>query len=172
MGDMDLRSEQTHRNKNTSVSLTSKPPRTPIRHTSTNYLSMTIGSGTMEESGRVVDSSLAARDSRLRHLDVYLNERSVLRVKSRISSAENITADQRAPAVLDGDHLTYTKLYTAWLHRLLLHVGTETVVNEIGQYFWVLKLRSTTRSIVKSCLECRIRKTRPPEPPTGDHPRC
>ncbi|GBP87937.1 hypothetical protein EVAR_59014_1 [Eumeta japonica] len=82
-----------------------------------------------------VNSEIAAATAQralptsLRHLAVYLGERSELEVKSRIPSAESITADQRVPAALDGDH-SYTKLCTAWLHQLVLHGGRETVVNE------------------------------------------
>ncbi|GBP90925.1 hypothetical protein EVAR_66269_1 [Eumeta japonica] len=50
------------------------------------------------------------------------------------------------------------------------HGGVETVVNELRQRIWVLRLRPSVRSVIRSCLPCRIRKMKPTEPLTGEHP--
>ncbi|KAL0810721.1 hypothetical protein ABMA28_010045 [Loxostege sticticalis] len=93
-----------------------------------------------------------------------------IRVASRIAATNNITSDQKEPAVLDGNH-RYTKLYLAWIHEQLAHAGIETTVNEARQHYWIVRLRPVTRSIVKQCQKCRLRRATPTEPPTGNHPR-
>ncbi|XP_072930335.1 uncharacterized protein [Epargyreus clarus] len=111
-----------------------------------------------------------AKDSKLRALSVHLDEEGVMRLRSRIDLAINISPEQRNPPVLDGGS-SYTRLYIAWIHKLNHHAGAETVVNEIRSRLWVLRLRPTVRSIIKSCIKCRLLRAKPSLPLTGDHPK-
>ncbi|XP_063828939.1 uncharacterized protein LOC135078268 [Ostrinia nubilalis] len=111
-----------------------------------------------------------SNDSRLRSLALAFDPcEPVIKLKSRITAAENITEEQKHPIVLDGNH-QYTKLYVAWTHQKLHHGGVETVLNEIRQRFWVIRARPIVRSVIKSCQQCRIRRAVAAVPPTGDHP--
>lgn len=76
----------------------------------------------------------------------------------------------KRPPILDGDH-RITQLYIDWTHRKLHHSGTETVINEVRQRYWILRLRPSAKKIIRQCVQCRIKKTRPPEPATGDLPK-
>ncbi|GBP81229.1 hypothetical protein EVAR_55725_1 [Eumeta japonica] len=78
-------------------------------------------------------------------------------------------ADQCAPAVLKDNH-SYEIIYSvaasstaAWRNR---NDRKRTTTTFLG-----VEIATTMRSIVKSCLECRIKKATLPEPPTRDHPR-
>lgn len=108
-------------------------------------------------------------DSRLSKLAVKIDDEGILRLRSRIAAAINISEEQREPAILDGNH-QWTRLYIAWVHRHLHHAGLSTTANEVRQYYWVLRLRYATRQEVKGCLTCRIRRTKPAQPSTGNHP--
>lgn len=108
------------------------------------------------------------KESRLRQLALIIED-EVVKLKSRIIAAAEVLSQQKQPAILDGDH-KYTRLYLDWLHKKLHHAGTEMIVNEARQHYWILRLRPTVKNIVKSCLKCRIKKAVPAEPPTGDHP--
>lgn len=111
----------------------------------------------------------STKDSPLRELSVFEDREGVLRLKSRIDAAMELPEERRQPPVLHGDH-AYTRLYITWVHRKNHHAGTETVVNEIRSHLWVLRLRPTTRTIVRSCVTCRKLRARPATPATGDHP--
>ncbi|XP_028169445.1 uncharacterized protein LOC114359315, partial [Ostrinia furnacalis] len=109
-------------------------------------------------------------NSRLDHRTKFTFTDEKIRVASRIAAANDITLEQREPAVLDGNH-RYTKLYLAWIHEQLAHAGIETTVNEARQHYYIVRLRPITRTIVKQCQQCRLRRAIPTEPPTGNHPR-
>ncbi|XP_049866070.1 uncharacterized protein LOC126366823 [Pectinophora gossypiella] len=122
-----------------------------------------------EEVRDVEDDKVVSSHSRLRLLPIEMRGK-LLCIRSRIAAAEDISEPTRSPPVLDGNHRV-TRLYIDWTHRSLHHGGVEMTINEIRQHYWVIKLRTTTRSIVKSCLMCRIRRATPPVPATGNHPR-
>ncbi|XP_048481536.1 uncharacterized protein LOC105393818 [Plutella xylostella] len=122
-----------------------------------------------EEIAALQKSVAIPTTSRLHNLSVILDEEKIIRLRSRIATAADITPSQREPAVLDGNH-RWTRLYIAWVHKQLHHGGFETTANEVRQHYWVLRLRHAVRSEVKQCLACRIRKATHAQPSTGNHP--
>ncbi|KAL0829301.1 hypothetical protein ABMA28_004105 [Loxostege sticticalis] len=95
----------------------------------------------------------------------------ILCVKPRINAASDVSAVTKRPIVLDGRH-RIARLYIDYVHRKLHHAGVEATISECRTRFWVLRLRTTARSIVHQCLPCRARRNTPPAPPTGDLPAC
>ncbi|GBP53076.1 hypothetical protein EVAR_43362_1 [Eumeta japonica] len=65
---------------------------------------------------------------------------------------------------------TPVRLCVQAVHEQLHHAGVEATTNEIRQRLWVLRMRPTIRTVIKSCLRCRIRRATPGEPPTGNLP--
>ncbi|GBP84659.1 hypothetical protein EVAR_58882_1 [Eumeta japonica] len=108
------------------------------------------------------------RESRLHGLSVTMDQ-GMIKLNTRISRVEGVGETTKSPAVLAGEH-PYTRLYIAWTHVNMHHGGVESVVNELRQRIWVLRLRPSVRSVIRSCLLCRIRKTKATEPLTGEHP--
>jgi hypothetical protein len=49
-------------------------------------------------------------------------------------------------------------------HKRFHHQNSETVVNEIRQKFWIPEVRVAVKSVIKSCLLCKIRKALPQVP--------
>ncbi|XP_073960633.1 uncharacterized protein [Choristoneura fumiferana] len=117
-------------------------------------------------SGKAVDTH-----SRLHRLSLIIDQHGILRLRSRIAAAADIEQEMYLPAVLDGDH-HYCRLYIDWIHRRLHHSGVESVVNEVRQRYWILRLRPTVRTVIRRCQPCRLRRAAPSEPPTGDLPPC
>ncbi|XP_049886664.1 uncharacterized protein LOC126381183 [Pectinophora gossypiella] len=117
---------------------------------------------TLQKGGNIPHSS------RLRPIAVELVN-GVIQLKSRINAATDITPQTRAPAVIDGDNHV-TKLYVEYIHRRLHHASVEATINECRQYYWILRLRPIARMLIHRCLPCRIRRSTPPRPPTGNHP--
>lgn len=108
-----------------------------------------------------------ASRSRLRLISMVYTD-GILRVKSRINNIKHSDIE-KSPLILDGNRHE-VQLLIEYTHRQLSHAGTELIINEIRQRFWVLRLRPITRTLVHRCVPCRIRKAIPPQPATGDHP--
>ncbi|CAK1552938.1 unnamed protein product [Leptosia nina] len=105
--------------------------------------------------------------SRLKKLAVELVNGEI-RIKSRINAAVNIDDEVKNPIVLDGDDYI-VRLYIAHIHKILHHAGVEATINECRQRYFILRLRPTTRMIIRRCPMCQIRKALPSVPPTGNH---
>ncbi|CAH2241691.1 jg26988 [Pararge aegeria aegeria] len=109
------------------------------------------------------------RKSNLLTVSPFLDEQGVLRVGGRIDAAPGIARDMKHPIILDGRHPT-ARLIIMHYHKKFAHGNHETVINEIKQRFWILRLRPTVKNIVSKCVLCRIRKARPQPPRMGDLP--
>ncbi|XP_022835506.1 uncharacterized protein LOC111362962 [Spodoptera litura] len=110
------------------------------------------------------------KNSRISSLSIALVN-GTLRLDGRINAAKDIGPERKNPMILDGDH-PVVRLWVEHTHRQLHHAGVEATVNECRQQYWVLRLRPTTRTIIRRCLFCRLRTQRPALPKTGDLPTC
>ncbi|XP_045537630.1 uncharacterized protein LOC123721811 [Papilio machaon] len=117
----------------------------------------------------VLNSKPIPPNSRLKKLSPALGEDKLLRLAGRIKAAEGIDPDTRFPILLDGRH-PIVRLLVQFYHRKAGHANYELVVNELRQKYWLLRLRNTVRTVAKECLICRIRKSLPVNPKTGDLP--
>jgi transposase InsO family protein len=122
-----------------------------------------------EELRCILTSQSLPKNSPLRKLSPSLGEDHILRLAGRISAAPNISNETRSPILLDGRHAV-ARLLIHHYHKTMAHANVETVVNEMRQKYWILRLRPTTRTVAKCCLFCRIRNTHPTVPPTGNLP--
>lgn len=57
-----------------------------------------------------------------------------------------------------------------YYHVRSAHENTETVVNELRQVYWILRLRSTIHSVVHKCEVCRLNRAKTFNPPMGNLP--
>ncbi|XP_048481522.1 uncharacterized protein LOC125489539 [Plutella xylostella] len=107
--------------------------------------------------------------SKLLTLSPYLDDFGILRVGGRIEAARDVPADMKHPVILDGRH-HIARLIVKHLHIRAAHGNHETVVNELKQKYWVLKIRPTVKRVAMECMVCRIRKAEPRPPRMGDLP--
>lgn len=122
-----------------------------------------------EEVNLIKNSKPISNVSRLRKLTPVCNENGLLSVGGRIEAAANVNPSVKRPIILDGrDYIS--KLIVGHYHKMAAHSCTETVVNELRQKYWLLKLRPTVRTIAAKCVYCRIRKARATSPRMGDLP--
>lgn len=122
-----------------------------------------------EDIQRVRSGAAPHHGDRLAALSVVIGEDGVLRLKGRIHASPDIDEETASPTVLDGKH-RFTRLYIQHVHEKLHHGSVETVVNELRQRTWIMKIRPTVRDVIKSCQRCRIRRAKPTSPATGDLP--
>ncbi|XP_052752614.1 uncharacterized protein LOC128201063 [Galleria mellonella] len=122
-----------------------------------------------EEIQCITRSQPIAKSSRLSKLSPMMGEDNLLRLYGRIKAVQNVDTDVRFPILLDGHH-PVVRLLVQYFHRKAGHANNETVINEIRQQYWLLHLRNTVRSVAYQCCFCRIRKTKPLNPVTGNLP--
>lgn len=119
------------------------------------------------EISRLREGKPLENASRLKRIDVYLNDRGLLKLRSRTRKAQ--VEAKMSPVVLDGKHQV-SQLLINHYHRKFLHGNTATVINELRQRYWILGLRSAARGLIHRCQWCRVRRGAPQVPPTGDLP--
>ena len=108
------------------------------------------------------ESFMGVNDPRLRGLNVF-EEKGIMRIKTAISNRQD-TFCFRYPIVLDSKHLS-TRRVILYTHLKLNHAGTEIVMNNLREKFWILRYRRTVRSIVHKCTACRRHAARNMEAP-------
>ena len=101
--------------------------------------------------------------SRLGFLNPYIDETGLLRAKSRLEAASDLPLDLKMPVILDGRHYV-TRLIIESMHRKLRHYSTETLINEIRQIYYILRLRGTVKLIITRCVTCKKIRARCEQP--------
>ena len=79
----------------------------------------------------------------------------VLRVGGRLTNAP-IPYTAQHQAILPGNH-PVTRLIIKHYHVMYGHSGTERILAEIRQKFWIIKGRSNVKRVLGECLDCRKR---------------
>ncbi|XP_062704550.1 uncharacterized protein LOC134286873 [Aedes albopictus] len=110
------------------------------------------------KTGRLVKSSPLAK------LSAFLDEQGLLRMESRIDpKAAYYPYNFRNPIILPKCHRV-TELLILRFHAKYGHANTETVVNELRQLYYIAKVRSVVKRVIKECMWCRIYKAKPQAP--------
>ncbi|UYV79859.1 hypothetical protein LAZ67_18000927 [Cordylochernes scorpioides] len=110
-----------------------------------------------------------SRNSKLFQLSPVLDDNDVLRMDARLAKVR--IANMRTPIILDPRHYL-TKLIIHHYHVLVLHLGQDTVRNEIRQQFWIPNLRLAVRRCWNECPSCKIRRAKPSTPVMGALTEC
>ncbi|KAL0842122.1 hypothetical protein ABMA28_014300 [Loxostege sticticalis] len=109
------------------------------------------------------------RNSKLLTLSPILGDDGLLRMAGRIDAATEIPTYVKHPVILDGRcHITH--LIVKYYHVKAYHGNQETVVNELKQRYWIIRLRPTVKFISSKCMLCRIKRAQPHPPRMGDLP--
>nr|XP_041633358.1 uncharacterized protein LOC121503205 [Drosophila kikkawai] len=96
---------------------------------------------------------------RLTGLNVYLDDKEILRTKGRVNAIEN-----SADAIILPPESRVTFLLVRFYHEKYHHLAHETVINDIKSKLYILRLRVLHKSVRKAC---QISKNRSaiPQPP-------
>ncbi|XP_054087075.1 uncharacterized protein LOC128921986 [Zeugodacus cucurbitae] len=105
------------------------------------------------ESGKVIDKS-----SNIFKLSPYLDDYGVLRINGRVKIHGR--PDQ---VLLPSDHHV-THLIINYFHIKYHHGSLETVINEIRQFYWIIKLRTLANKIRRNCQYCKNKSSQPRPP--------
>ncbi|KOB73634.1 polyprotein, partial [Operophtera brumata] len=116
-----------------------------------------------EEIDAVKKGKCLRKSSKLLTLSPFLDEHGVLRVGSRIDAVSNVSPEVKRPVILDGRN-PIAHLIVRHYHVNAAHGNQETVVNELKQKYWLIRLRPTVKYVVSKCMLCKIRKATPRVP--------
>lgn len=103
------------------------------------------------------------KGSVLDKLNLYTDEDGIIRLKNRARFANPLYGLQRDLIVLPGNHHA-TRLIVNDFHRAYHHANHETIINEIRQIFFIVKLRVTYKIVRRSCQQCKNEAAKPISP--------
>ena len=92
-------------------------------------------------------------DERIKYFTPFVDEHSVMRIKTKISMRED-SFDFRYPILLPSDHYLVGLLIRE-KHIMLNHAGPLITLNNLREKFWILKGRQTIRAIIHKCVACK-----------------
>jgi len=126
-----------------------------------------------QEIGKLKCNEPVSTSSSLHSLPLFFSIDNLLRLRGRLNnlSEEEMSIDSKNPIILSRDH-PITKLLVQYYHVENCHMGTETVIANIRQRFWITKCRSTVKNIIRNCQQCKNKKARPQPPLMGQLPSC
>ena len=91
------------------------------------------------------------------HLSPYLDEGDIVRVDGRIDGAA-ISNLARHQIVLPGKHYLVNLLIKSFHDRT--HNGTEYILAELRQIYWILNARTSIKKVAWQCFNCRKLKSK------------
>ncbi|KAJ8968554.1 hypothetical protein NQ317_001752 [Molorchus minor] len=92
-------------------------------------------------------------DKRINCLNPYRDTSGLMRLKSRVSNRID-TDSYRFPIVLPDKHPAIRSLIMD-THRRLCHIGTQGLLAQMREKYWILGGRRAIRSVVQKCVICR-----------------
>ncbi|XP_065075304.1 uncharacterized protein LOC135699056 [Ochlerotatus camptorhynchus] len=109
------------------------------------------------------------RKSKLFKLMPEVDDVGLMRQRSCIVAATDVTYDARLPIILPSKHRAVNLLIEDY-HRRYRHANSETVVNELRQRYNIPNLRQLVKKVAYTCQLCKIRKAIPRNPPMAALP--
>ncbi|GFU93618.1 DUF1758 domain-containing protein [Trichonephila clavipes] len=100
-----------------------------------------------------------SKTSKLKALDPFLDENSLLRVGGRHSNAD-LPFEAKHQIIIPSKH-KFTKLLFEHMHKKIFHIGAQGLVHQIRMQFWPINGKGIARKTVHDCIACFRQK------PTG-----
>lgn len=100
--------------------------------------------------------------SRISQLQPFLCEKNLIRKGGRIEFS-TLTFDEKFPIILDyRSHLTY--LIIKDRHECLMHASIRDTMMDLRSKFWILRCRSSIKSVIHECNLCKRKSALPYQP--------
>ncbi|GFW55936.1 integrase catalytic domain-containing protein [Trichonephila clavipes] len=100
-----------------------------------------------------------SKTSKLKALDPFLDENSLLRVGGRLCNAD-LPFEAKHQIIIPSKH-KFTKLLFEHMHKKFFHIGAQGLVHQIRMQFWPINGKGIARKTVHNCIACFRQK------PTG-----
>ncbi|XP_028966994.1 uncharacterized protein LOC114828172 [Galendromus occidentalis] len=98
--------------------------------------------------------------SKLAAFQLFIDDRDLLRIRTRLGPAPHLTYDEKCPIVVPHQS-RLAKLLIVDAHRVNAHFGVNTVLNQLRRRFWIIRARQIIKSILRQCVVCRRRQGAP-----------
>lgn len=121
-----------------------------------------------QEYRTLVKGKSVNKDSKLFPLSPCLND-NLICLKGRIDNCPELKMETKRPIILSHSH-PFTRLLVREYHERNGHAGTQLVLNEIRQEYWITQARKLIASVINSCNFCKIKKAKPIMPEMGQLP--
>lgn len=109
------------------------------------------------------------RGSSLLPLHPFVDLDGIIRVGGRERNS-SLGYSQMHPILLHGKHCL-TRLIVRSEHLRMLHAGPTLVLSSLSRRFHILAMKNTVRSVIRQCIVCRRRSTRPSPQMLGQLPQ-
>ena len=110
-----------------------------------------------EEYSQLTKGDAISKKNKLVQLSLYLDEDDIVRVAGRIDEAA-IPNMARHQIILPGKHYLVNLLIKSFHDRT--QNGTEYILAELRQMFWILNARTSTKKVAWQCFNCHKLKSR------------
>jgi hypothetical protein len=106
------------------------------------------------------------KNSPLKSLAPHIDADELIRVGGRLKYAD-IDGEMKHPIVVPHTHPVSSLIARSYHQRA--HLGTEWVVSQIRERFWVTKIRNVVKSVRHKCVQCRKLFANPCSQRMADH---
>ena len=106
------------------------------------------------------DGKTVPRSSRLFTLSPFLDVDGIIRMQGRTVASNCLSDESKFPIILGPNH-KFVHLLIYEHHVLAHHQGLETVLNNLRQWYWIIKIRATVKTVTRCCQWCMNHKVRP-----------
>ena len=110
-----------------------------------------------------------AKESKIVQLYPFLDENKLLKVGGRLLAADCLAQETRFPVIIPGQSYL-AKLIVLDSHHKLAHCGTNAIIANTRQFFWITKVRALARKTVATCIKCNRFNSRNMQQLMGDFP--
>ena len=115
----------------------------------------------LDEYANLVKGESIPKKSKLYQLSPHLDKDGIIRVGGRIHEAA-ISSMKKHHIILPGQHHLVSLLVK--LYHDKTHHGTEYVLSDLRQSYWIVSARTLIKKIARQCLQCKKMKAKPITP--------
>ena len=123
----------------------------------------------VEEIDCLKNRKPVSNKSRLVSLKPFVDDNGIIRVGGRLKNA-NIPYNAKHQIILPNNHIS--QLIIQKLHIENGHGGTNQLLADTRQIYWILNGRVAVKKVIRSCIQCQKAKSKPQVPIMVDLPRC
>ena len=92
------------------------------------------------------------RHSRIASLCPFLDERGLLRVRSRFANTD-LSLGDKCPILIPKGHLA--DILIRFQHELLKHAGVDTILTSLRCEYWIIGVRRAAKRVKRTCSACQ-----------------
>lgn len=118
-----------------------------------------IQSDFLPDLKQVLASKQLPKDKSLRRLNLFLDERNMIRVGGRLENSD-LTYGRIHPLLLPSRN-PVVGLMVADLHRTCGHMGREYILNKVQEKYWIIGVNSLIKNVMFNCILCRRQNANP-----------